>query len=214
MRGWLFVAALALAACQTQTMERDSMGLWKQGEGAQSPPPARPEPAQDEPLRGTVVSIPGEVAQAQTDFVNRPSTIFADVVEVDMSRDGWFALVSIAISPDAVTRREEDDNAKGIKTITLQRVKGVPATQESIPTVRFGDGLRVVGVDCIVLRFWTRPSADRPQWFHAAGRGQVALYAVEADPRQEWRGRTVDVRAEITKAGASYRFVSDAGAKP
>lgn len=213
MRSWLLVSALSLAACQTQTMQRDSMGLWKQGGSGESSAPARDEGAPSEP-RGTVVSIPGDVAQAQADFVNRASTIFADVVEVDMSRDGWFALVSMAISPDAVVRRDEEDKTNGVKTITLQRKPEVPPTQESIPTVRFGDGMRIVGVERVVLRFWTRASADRPQWFHAVGRGQTAVFAVETEPRQEWRGKSVDVRADIVKAGASYRFASDAGAKP
>jgi len=213
MRRWLFVSTLALAACQTQTMERDAMGLWKQGDSGRASA-APPQEAPKEETRGTVVTIPADVVQAQAAFVDKPSTLFADAVEVDMSRDGWFALVSIAISPDAVVRRDEQDNASGVNTITLQRIPQVAVTKDSIPTVRFGGGMCIAAVERVVLRFWKKQSADRPQWFHAAGTGQVAVYSVESEPPKEWRGRRVDVRAEIQKAGGSYRFASNTEAQP
>lgn len=214
MRLLPFVAvfALALAACHTETMERDAMGLYKPGDTPGEPASAPAEP--QEPRRGTVVTIPADVVQAHADFVNRSSTIFADSVEVDLSRNGWLALASFAVAPDAVIRRDVEDRERGVLTITLQRVPEVAVTKESIPTVRFGDGMRVAGIDRVVLRFWTQQSADRPQWFHAAGRGEVALYSVESAPPKEWRGKRVDVRAEIQRAGASYRFVSNAEAQP
>ena len=214
MRLLPLAGALALAACQTQTMERDAMGLWKPGDAAGDPPSAPAESGSKEPLRGTVVTIPADVVQAHAEFVNRSSTIFADTVEVDLSRNGWLALASFSIAPDAVIRRDVEDRERGVLTITLQRVPEVAVTKESIPTVRFGDGMRVAGIDRVVLRFWTQQSADRPQWFHAAGVGKGAVFAVESEPPKEWRGRRVDVRAEIRKAGASYRFVSDAEAQP
>jgi len=212
MRRWLFVPALALAACQTQTMERDQMGLWKQGDSAPSNAPAQPDDAPDK-SPGTVITIPADVVQAHAEFVNRPSTIFAESVEIDLSANGWLALASFSVSPDAVIRRDEEDTSRGVVQITLRRIPDIALTADAVPTVRFGDGMRVAAVDSIVLRFWKQQSVDRPQWFHAAGRGK-AVFVVESEPRREWRGSTVDVRAEIRKTGATYQFVSDQGAKP
>lgn len=214
MRGWSLVPLLALAACQTETMERDSMGLWKQGDSASSSGSTRTQDAPKEEPRGTVVTIPADVVAQQTDFVNRRSTIFGDAVEVDLSRNGWLALATFAVSKDAVTRRDQEDAARGVLTITFERNTEVAATPDSIPTVRFGDGMRVVGIDRVVLRFWTQQSADRPQWFHAVAAGKTAVFSVESEPPQEWRGTRVDVQAQTVKSGGAYRFVSDAGAKP
>jgi hypothetical protein len=83
-----------------------------------------------------------------------------------------------------------------------------------VPTVRFGDGMRIVGVDRIVLRFWAQQSAERPIWFHAAGAGKSAFFKVEVAPPQEWRGRSVDVRSEIHNVAGAYRFDWSAEAKP
>jgi hypothetical protein len=215
MRAWLFACALVLAGCTSETMERDQMGLWKSGE---KPQDASPAPAETEEVRrGKVVTIPAGVVQQHAEFVNRSSTIFADAVEVDLSRNGWLALASFAVARDAVIRRDIEDRDRGVLTISLERVPEVAATKESIPTVRFGDGMRIAGVDRVVLRFWTQQSADRPQWFHASAAGHAersAVFAVESEPPQELRGRRVDVRAEIRKMGPSYEFVSSTESQP
>ena len=216
-RTWLFVAALVVGGCKTQTMERDQMGMWTSGDSTREAPPAKTQSDENAVARGTVVTIPAGVVQQHAEFVNRPSTIFADAVEVDLSRNGWLALASFSVARDAVIRRDEEDHARGVLTITLQRIPEVAATKESIPTVRFGDGMRIVGIDRVVLRFWTQQSADRPQWFHACGAGQAersAVFAIESDPPKEWRGRRVDVRSEIRKAGATYEFVASQEAQP
>jgi hypothetical protein len=66
----------------------------------------------------------------------------------------------------------------------------------------------------VTLRFWTKPSVERPMWFHAVGAGQSAFFKVETDAPQEWRGKSVDVRSEIHLVGEEYRFDSSAEAKP
>lgn len=224
MRRLWCVPVLALAACQETTMERDQMGLWKSNEqirreyeaaeknaqeggggGGQPSGPARP---------AKVVTISAETAKAQENFIAQKATIFADAVDVDLSRDGWFAHATMSVSRDAVVRRDEEDASRGVLTITLQRIPNTPVTMESIPTVRFGEGLRIVGVDRVTLRFWTKGSTDRPMWFRAMGAGKTALYKVETDAPREWRGKTVDVRAEIHLVGEEYRFDSSADAKP
>ena len=215
-RGW-FVAVLALAGCTTETLERDQMGLYRspseiaRSTSAQSEPEA--EKPREEP-KGRVVTIPPEAAAKSKDFSDRKSTIFSDVVEVDLSREGWLALASFSISRDAVMRRDEEDPRRGVVTITLQRLPNVAAMQDSVPTVRFGDGLRVVGVDRVVLRFWTQPSVERPVWFHAIAAGKSALYAIETEPRQEWKGRSVEVRSELHRVGDTYRFDWSAQGRP
>jgi hypothetical protein len=223
MRGWCLVPLLVLSACKSETMERDQMGLWKsrdqlRSESGQAKKTAKgepePEPEQAAPPKGRVVTIPPEAAAAQADFSNRPSTIFSDVVEIDLSRAGWLALASFSVSRDAVIRRDEEDAERGILTITLQRVPNVAATKDSIPTVRFGDGLRVVGIDRVVLRFWSQPSVERPMWFHAVGAGKRAVYSIDGEPPREWRGRAVDVRAELHLVAETYKFDFSAEAKP
>jgi hypothetical protein len=132
---------------------------------------------------------------------------------MDLSRNGWLARASFAIAKDAVVRRDEEDPQRGLLTITLQRLPDVPATGDSVPTVRFGDGLRVVGVDRVVLRFWTQQSVERPHWMKATAAGR-AVFAVEGDAGQEWRGSRVEIRSELHKVGGAYRFDSAAEAKP
>jgi hypothetical protein len=198
-------------------MERDSMGLWKNSESkeetrrreAEAPPEERREPR-----AGTVVSIPADVAAEMSQFSNQKSSIFGDSVEVDLSRNGWLALASFAISPDRVVRTDQQDAQAGVLTVTLQRVPGGAVTMESVPQVRFGDGLRVVGVERVVLRFSTQQSAERPFWFHAVGSGQKAFYAIETDSPREWRGRSVEVRSEVRRVDGAYRFDWSAEAKP
>lgn len=214
MRRWLFLAALAAAGCQSETMERDAMGLWRPAEEPEEPRAAESVAEQrPEPPKGTVVSIPGDVVAAETDFVERPATLFGDVVEADLSRNGWLARASFAIAKDAVIRRDEEDPARGVLTITLQRIPDVPATKDSVPTVRFGGGLRIVGVDRVVLRFWTKQSAERPHWMNAVAAGR-AVYAIEGDAPKEWRGSRVELRSEIHKAAGGYRFDSSAESTP
>lgn len=217
MRGWTTLALLALGACTTQTMERDAMGIYKSDDApaAERRREAAPEPeAQPEAPRGTVITIPADAANAQTQFINRPSTIFADAVEVDLSREPYLALASFTIARDAVSRQDREDPDRGVLSITLERVAGSAVTKDSVPTVRLGDGLRIVGVDRIVLRFWSQQSAERPVWFHAAGAGRSALFNVEGEPPQAWRGKSIDVRSEIHKVGGAYRFDWAAEAKP
>lgn len=224
MRRLMLICVLALGACQTQTMERDQMGTWKTSDQIrQQQAPKRDEAAKSDdpgtaaperPKTTKVITIPADVAKAQNDFVSRKSTIFADVVEMDLSRNGWFAQATFAVSRDAVIRRDDEDAQRGVLTITLQRVPGVAATMESVPTVHFGEGMRIVGVDRVTLRFWTKPSAERPIWFHAVGAGKTAFFKVETDPPQEHRGKTVDVTSEIHLVGEEYRFDSSAEAKP
>jgi hypothetical protein len=220
MRPLWFVPLIALCACQSQTMERDQMGVWKTRDQIRSDE-ARREAARDQEASqreaakaAKVITIPAEVAKAHADFIARKSTIFADAVEIDLTREPWFGQATFAVSRDAVIRRDEEDAARGILTITLQRIPNVAPTMESVPTVHFGDGLRVVGVDRVVLRFWSQKSAERPMWFHAVGAGKSAVYKVETDPPQEWRGKSVDVRSEIHLVREEYRFDSSAEAKP
>jgi hypothetical protein len=216
MRGWTFVVALALAACSTETHERGLMGTWNKADSSVDPKKSNADPAggQAPEPAGTRIEIPQDVVSKMAEFINRKSTIFADAVEVDLSRDGWLALASMAISADAVQRTDHEDAEKGVTTITLARMPGVPATKESVPTVRFGDGLRIVGVDRIVLRYSARHSAERPFWFHAVGAGKRAFYAVESEPPQEWRGSSVDVRNEIRSVNGVWRYDWSAEAKP
>jgi hypothetical protein len=211
MRGWPLVVALALAACSTETHERGLMGTWNKSDSSASKSAPQTERA---PEKGTVVEIPRDVAAQMGDFTNRWSTIYADSVEIDLSRNGWLALASFAISADAVERQDREDTEQGLLTISLTRRPDVPATKESVPTVRFGDGLRVVGVDRILLRFSARQSADRPFWFHAVGAGKRALYVIESDPPQEWKGKSVDVRNEIRLVDGKWRYDWSAEAKP
>lgn len=217
MRSSFTVALLFLGACTSETMERDAMGIYKSDADSAASRTRDQEPEPEQPReapRGTVVSIPADVAGAQGEFINRPSTIFADAVEVDLSREPWLALSSFSLARDAVTRVDNEDRERGVLTITLERVAGTAVMKDSVPTVRFGDGMRIVGVDRIVLRFWAQQSAERPVWFHAAGAGKSAFYTVEGEPPQAWRGRSVDVRSEIHKVGGTYRFDSSAEAKP
>lgn len=219
MRCSLPLLLLALGACTTQTMERDAMGLWKDESApaadrarAREPAPERePEP---EAPRGRVVSIPAEAIAGHTEFVNRASTIFGDAVEINMSREPWLALAGFTVSPDAVSRTNQEDEGRGVLTITLERIRGAAVTRDSVPTVRFGDGLRVVGVDRVVLRFWAQKSVEKPHWFHAVGAGRSAFYTVESQPPREWRGKSVDVRSEIHDVAGEYRFDWSAEAKP
>ncbi len=216
MRGWTLVVVAALVACVSETHERGLMGKWQTNDATprvrDDPPPARDEPPELPP--GTRVEIPADVVAKMADFVDRRSTIFADAVEVDLSREQWMQLTSISVSRDAVRREDYEDSGRGLTMITLTRLPGVPATTDSVPTVHFGDGLRVVGVDQIVLRYSAKQSVDRPVWFHAVGAGKKALYAVESDPAKEWKGKMVDVRSEIFRAGTTYRFDWSADAKP
>jgi len=224
MKRFFLVPFLALCACQTQTMERDQMGLWQSHDklkqedakksdaagkdgGSGNQPGEPPKPAK-------VITIPNDVAKAHGDFMARKSTIMADVVEVDLSREPWFGQATFAYSKDAIIRSNDEDSKRGVLTITLQRNPQVAPTMESIPTVRFGDGLRIVGVDRVTLRFWTKPSVERPMWFHAVGAGQSAFFKVETEVPQQWRGKSVDVRSEIHLVGEEYRFDSSAEAKP
>jgi hypothetical protein len=216
MTRWSVLVVLVLGACTTETKERGLMGQWGRT-GSSADPGAESAPAKDQPAeqpRGTVVDIPAEVADQFREFVNRPSTLYADAVEIDLSRNGWFALSSFAFARDAVDRRDEEDAAKGLLTITLTRKPEVPATKDSVPTVRFGDGLRVVGVDRIVMRFSARQSADRPIWFQAVGAGKRALYAIEKEPPKKWAGTSVVVQSEIRRTGGPYRFDWSAEGKP
>jgi len=224
MKRFLLVTVLLLGACQSQTMERDQMGTWKtqdqirkqqvtkrDSNGNATDPDTGPR---EPPKPVKIITIPAEVANAHNDFMARKSTIFADVVEMDLSREPWFGQATFAFSRDAVIRRDEPDEQRGILTVTLQRIPNVAATMESVPTVRFGDGLRVVGVDRVTLRFWTKQSPERPMWMHAVGAGKTAFFKVETDPPEQWRGKSVDVRAEIHLVGEEYKFDSAAEAKP
>jgi hypothetical protein len=216
MRVWLAVPLLALGACTSETMERDAMGIYKSDDSSSSRRrDAEPQPeAPPEAPRGTVITIPAEAHNAQAEFIDRPSTIFADAVEVDLSREPYLALASFTIARDAVSRQDREEPDRGVLSITLERVAGSAVTKDSVPTVRFGDGLRIVGVDRIVLRFWSQQSAERPVWFHAAGAGKSAFFNVDGQPPQAWRGKSIDVRSEIHKVGSTYRFDSSAEAKP
>jgi hypothetical protein len=213
MRGWTIALALMLAACSTQTHERGLMGSWDKADSSNNAKAAAAGGQTPEPT-GTRIEIPQDVVGKMADFANRKSTIFADAVEIDLSREPWLALSSIATSTDAVERTSREDAATGMTTLTLARMAGVPATKESVPTVRFGDGLRIVGVDRIVLRYSSRRSADRPFWFHAVGAGKRAFYAVETEPPQEWRGSSVDVRSEIRNVNGVWRYDWSSEAKP
>ena len=200
------------------------MGTWQEREvPAQSPSrdakggasaDAADPPAEEVVRKGTVVSIPKETHEALLAFVNRKSTIFADVVEIDLSRNGWFALTTMSVSPEAVTREDHEDAKQHLLTITLERKPDVAVTVETVPTVRLGDGLQVVGIDRVVLRFSAQQDAARPIWCHAVGSGKKALYKVDGEPPQEWRGKSVDVTSEVRRDGATYRHDWNAGAKP
>jgi len=215
MRRTMLVLAAALAACSTETHERGLMGQWGRGDASRSRDPAPQQEAAPEPPRGTVIEIPGDVAAQMNEFLDRKSTLFADAIEIELSpKEFWLGRSTFAVAPDAVNREDHEDATQGLLTISLSRAPGVPATSDAVPTVRFGDGLRVVGVDRIVLRFASKRSADRPIWMHAVGGGKTALYAVEGDRPQQWRGTTVDVRSEIRRADGTYRFDSSAEAKP
>jgi hypothetical protein len=221
MRMPALLLVAALAACTTETKERDIMGRWKgagpsmaesshqqqrRREEAPEPPPAREvDPTKE-------VTVPEEVVAKMGDFMNRRSTIFADAVEVDLSRNGFLANATFAVAADAVERRDVDD--RGVLTITLTRRPDIPATKETVPTVRFGFGLQIVGVDRVTLRFGRMVALDRPLWFHAVGAGKKAFYSVETEPRQEWRGTGVDVRADVLRGPSGYAFSSSAEAKP
>jgi hypothetical protein len=213
MRGWSFVALLMLAACTTESHERGLMGTWNK-EDSSAPPPAPSKSTSSEPPKGKVVEIPRDVAAQMGDFVNRWSTIYADAVEIDLSRDGWLALATFAIAPDAIDRQDTEDADQGLLTISLSRRRDVPATKDSVPTVRFGDGLRVVGVDRILLRFSSKKSVERPFWFHAVGAGKTAIYRIDSEPPQEWRGKSVDVRNDVRLVNGAWRFDWSAEAKP
>jgi hypothetical protein len=214
----LLPLAVAVTACTSETLERDQMGRWAspaptmaeaQAKRDAPPPPPPPEKPRD-PSKEIVVGE--ETAALMGDFVNRPSTLFADAVDVDLSRNGFLAMATFSISPDAVVRRDSEEG--GILTIALTRRPEVHASKETVPTVRFGYGLQIVGVDRVTLRFSPMTTPDRPMWIHAVGAGKKAVYSIESKPPQEWRGGRVDLRGEIAKVGGAYRFTWNAEARP
>lgn len=216
MRTILLLPLLALGACQTETRERNLTGMWTDGSEASRRPESRPpEPEKPrEPPKGTVISIPPEVAAQHANFTDRESTIFGDVVEIDASRNGWFSMASMSVAKDAVRRTNVEDAQRGVLTITLERLPQSPPTPDAVPTVRFGNGLRVVGVDRVVLRFWSQQSAERPLWFQARGAGKKAVFQVDGPPEEKRSGRQISVRAEIVRIGDTYRFDTSAEAQP
>lgn len=217
--GVISLLALALASCQTQTMERNATGMWTGTETKEEERKREREPEKPpEPPKGTIVTIPPDVNAAFENYVNRPATILADAVEMDFSRNQWLALMSLAVAPDAVSRTDNQDPTRGVLTITLMRKPGVAATLDSVPTVRFGSGLRITGIDRVVLRFWTQQSVERPIWSNGMGAGKKAIYQIEpatpGAPPQEWRGTFVRVTSEIHKVDGEYRFDSAVETKP
>jgi hypothetical protein len=212
-----------LAACSTEKKERNLTGMWSAPpQSAQaSPPPTQPEPQQQSSRDLTVISVPESVWKQHTDFLDRRATLFGDTVEVDASRTGWFSSLSISVARDAVDRTDAEDAERGVTTITLARRADAPATKDSVPTVHFGNGLRVVGVDRVVLRFWTKQSAERPFWFQATAAGKKAVYEWEGKdeqgalgPPQRREGSRVVLRSEIRKENETYRFSESAEPSP
>jgi hypothetical protein len=204
--------ALLVAGCTTESLERNQMGLYepvvrggREVKSVEKEPERQPD-EEPEPDKGKRVEIPADVAEQFKQFAARKSTLFSDAVDVDMSMEPWLGMATFAISRDAVIRRDEKDDRRGVLTITLQRIPNVAPAMDSVPTVRFGDGLRIVGVDRVVLRFWKKESEERPSWFQALGAGKKAVYAVETDDPKRWEGKSVQVKAELHRAGDTYRF--------
>ncbi len=164
------------------------------------PPTVRDEPGETKSTAKTVV-IPKSVVDEMEGFLASPRLLIGEIVEVDLSRNPFLSRSAFSLDESSVERTDAADEARGVVTIVLINVSGVKTLMNTLPQVHF-EGLKLVAIDRLVLRYWTRPRAERPIHLRAVARGK----ALFDDDGVLAKGGRIAVDAEVVDRGAGFLF--------
>ena len=166
------------------------------------------DPAADAAPSGKSITLPREALAGLDAFVNRRATLFADVIDVDLTRSPFLAGMSRSVNPETVEVTESHDPQRGVITMVLEARGEQAPSLTTMPIVRFGDGLELIGQDRITLRFWTVQDEAKPIHFNARGvstRGK-AVFGYQDDIANATKGTAVKLTAVVRQRGDTYQF--------
>lgn len=209
----VLAAALVVAGCSSDESERSLILSRTSNEGGTdvSRPPA-------DPSRPPAFVVDPETTAQLEEWVARPRTLIGDVVEADLSAKPFTGWNSISLpretGPDGkpiVERIDATDPKTGILSITLVNRSGYRTTIDTLPTVRIGTGLTLIGTDRVVLRFDGIQPEQRPIWASVVATGKARM--IQTAPERRLAGETIRLATEVVLAGSRYEMKESEAAR-
>ncbi len=205
LRSSLVLASLALVATACgSTGASTSNGNLHPLTGGDPIGRSGPSKTEDAPAENRTVIIDEGTMQELSEFLRRPTTILGDVLEVDVSRKPFLSASAFRRANSGIDGQGVHDFERGLITITIENNSGTRTELSQLPQLQF-ENLLLVGVDRLVIRYWTKQTVETPIRFRATAIGN-ARYLVE-EPRRVERGDRLTLSANVVQRGSAYDFV-------
>jgi hypothetical protein len=202
---FLLVLVLSLVSGACASSDPAPRLTWKDGADAPSPQ-AEPDPAPRPRKPGRTISIPKEVMDQVSSFVNTQRFLVADHIEMDASRVPFQMAIVPVSDPDYVERVDLAVPKTGASGVLLRTRVIPPLVERDFPRVRLGEGMELVATREIQVRTHRRVNEDRPVYIIIRARGH-AVYQDELGHRMERDSITLRAEAVKTPRGLEFRSV-------